>query len=165
MRKVNALIAQIADGKLKALDRLFELTSRMLYAMARSYLKDKSMAEDVVSETYLKVVRSAASFDSGRNGLNWMFKIAKNTAFDLNNKYPCAAECVAEDVGEMEDWAENIFVDGALQTLSEQERNIVYMRFWQGLKVREMAHELGVPVSTAHDELKRTLKKLEKLLK
>ena len=85
VRKTNALIMRIAKGDKNALGSLYELTSGYLLAMARAYVRDRGLAEDVVSETYLKAVRGAGSFDPKGNGLNWLFKIVRNTAFNLNS--------------------------------------------------------------------------------
>ncbi|MBO8424432.1 MAG: RNA polymerase subunit sigma, partial [Firmicutes bacterium] len=63
VRKTNALIVKIAQGDKRALGSLYELTSGYLLSMARAYVRDRSLAEDVVSETYLKAVRGAGSFD------------------------------------------------------------------------------------------------------
>src|ERR1700751_4021383 len=50
-----------------------------LYNFASWLLKNKSHAEDLVQETYLKALRSFASFQSGTNFRAWMFRILKNT--------------------------------------------------------------------------------------
>src|ERR1700686_8682 len=50
-----------------------------LYNFARWLVHNSNDAEDLVQETYLKALRSFASFQSGTNFRAWMFKILKNT--------------------------------------------------------------------------------------
>ena len=53
IKQVNRCIEKIAAGNSSGLEDLFKLTKRYLYAVALSYLTDKSKAEDILSDTYL----------------------------------------------------------------------------------------------------------------
>lgn len=66
--KVNCVIRLIAVGDNAALGRHFELTSGYLKNMAFGYVSDKTLTDDVVLETYLKVVRYAKSFNPKQKG-------------------------------------------------------------------------------------------------
>ena len=83
--RINKLIVRISKGDIRALDELYDLTSRMLLVMAKKYLYDKSYAEDLVSETYYKLVKNAEKFDATQNGLNWLYKIIHNEAINIRN--------------------------------------------------------------------------------
>lgn len=63
VKKINGLIVRISKGDTDALDELYSLTGRMLLSMAKKYLYDKNFAEDLVSETYYKLVKNSKSFD------------------------------------------------------------------------------------------------------
>ena len=103
VEKINKLIVRIAKGDTYALDELFVITGRMLLFMARKYLYNKSYAEDLVSETYLKVVKSADSFDKKQNGLNWLYKIVKNGALNHNLKERNFTEPIPENVADKDE--------------------------------------------------------------
>lgn len=172
VRKTNALIMRIAKGDKRALGSLYELTSGYLLAMARAYVRDKSLAEDVVSETYLKAVRGAGSFDPKGNGLNWLFKIVRNTAFNLN-AYESRRrfEDIEShaDIADVFDTLADTRLDSreltaAIEALPREERTLLYYRYWEGYTVRELAALTGKPVSTTQDALKRILKKLKNKL-
>ena len=166
--QVNKLILQISKGKISALDKLYCLTSKMLLAMARKYLYDKSFAEDLVSETYLKIVQGSSKFDSSQNGLNWIYKIVHNGAIDMNRK---SSNAIAADVHEsqgssdIDDMLNSILVNNAIGELSSEEKEIIYLRYWEGLRLSEIAERLQKPISTTHDTVTRTLKKLKQLMK
>lgn len=170
VKQVNSAISQIGRGNKNALGTLYELTSGYLLNMARVYVYDKSYAEDVVSEVYLKVVRNAQSFDTSKNGLNWLFKITKNTAIN-HNAYAArrsytdidARGDIADVFNALDDF--NLFrgsLKDAVAHLTPEERRIIYLRYWEGYTVREIAKALGKPTMTMQDTIKKILKKLEK---
>ena len=172
VRETNALIMRIAGGDKNALGKLYELTSGYLLNMARAYVRDRSLAEDVVSETYLKAVRGAGSFDPKGNGLNWLFKIVRNTAFNLNSyeKRRRHEDIEAHlDIADVFDAVDDARLDmkelrAVVRTLPREERALLYYRYWEGYTVRELAELTGKPVSTTQDALKRILKKLKNKL-
>lgn len=164
--EINKLIVRIGKGDIKALDKLHCEIGRMLLFMAKKYLYDSNCAEDVVSETYLKIVRSAKTFDRNKNGLNWIYKIIKNTAIDFNKECGKTIELKENTEREWaEDWLCGICVRETLDKLSDGEKELIYMRYWYGYSLKEIAERQNSPLSTVHGKLKSVLKKLEKTLK
>lgn len=164
--EINGLIEKIAQGEIKALDKLHEAVGRMLLFKAKKYLYDEQFAEDVVSETYLKIVRSAKTFDKDKNGLNWIYKIVRNTAIDHNKRGGKTVE-LSENVEQehARDWLAEICVKQALEKLSDEEKELICLRYWYGYGLKEIAQKEGLPLTTIYGRLKKVLKKLEKLLK
>lgn len=171
VNNVNKLISQIAKGNRQSLDELYEITSRLLLLMARKYLYDKTYAEDLVSETYLIIVRKSGNFDKSKNGLNWLYKIVHNEAINhnLKNKNISNIEINESlhlrDDTNIDDLLDKILISDALNNLSERERLLIYQRYWKGLTIQEIANANKKPLITTYDELKRTLKKVGKALK
>ena len=166
--KINKLILLIGKGDTYALDELYALTGRMLLYMAKKYLLDKSYAEDLVSETYLKVVQNASGFDHKQNGLNWLYKIVKNGALNHNMRDKTLDHNVLSADLEKEfsdEWLDTILVKSAVDTLSDSDKQLIYLRFWEGYSFEEIADKIGKPLSTTHDTLKRICKQLKKHLK
>lgn len=174
VKKVNALIARIQAGDGKAADLLFSEVGGLLLNVAKRYLADKSLAEDLLSDVFLELYTSnAKSFNASFNGLNWLFTIVKNKAYHYNlkvGKNICADEfegsleklvlpCQSSDSA-----VENIDVKRALGTLSAEENRMLYLKFWEGLTVREIAKAVGQPKSTVHGLIKGALKKVGKFL-
>lgn len=172
IKQVNSAIVAIGRGNKRALGTLYELTSGYLLNMARAYVYDKSYAEDVVSEVYLKVVRNAQSFDPAKNGLNWLFKIAKNTALNHNIAEGRRSYVDIDSHGDIADVFDvlddfNLFKHSlreAVSTLTPEERRIIYLRYWEGYSVREIAKRIGKPTMTTQYTIKTILLKLEKKL-
>ena len=157
--KINKLISRISKGDEKALNELFALTRRLLFFMAQKYLIDKSYAEDLLCETYFKVVKYSSTFDKTKNGLNWIFKILHNEAININKKHGAICECeLTDDKASIEyinELLDKILVNDALKTLNEEER----------LDIKSIANKIGKPLSTTYDKLKNILKKLHNALK
>lgn len=59
---------------------------------------------------------------------------------------------------------ENVDLRAALDTLSTEENRMLYLKFWEGLTVREIAKAVGLPKSTVHGLIKGALKKVGKFL-
>lgn len=168
--KINKLIVRISRGDSRALDELYELTSRMLLAMARKYLYDKSYAEDLISETYYKLVKNADKFDAAQNGLNWLYKIIHNEAINFNKKFLLSQNCeltdqAADTTKRVDDWLDKILIQDALKQLSGEEREKIYFRYWEGQTLQEIARRRNKPLITTYDEINRILKKIKKLIK
>ena len=80
-KQVNKCLEKMRFGDESGLKELFSCTLQNMLGVAKWYLYDKSFAEDVVAETYEKAARSISSFDCKQDGYNWLYTIAKNTAF------------------------------------------------------------------------------------
>ena len=174
IKKVNALIARIQAGDKKAPDLLFAEIGGLLLNVAKKYLYDKSLAEDLLSDVFLELYSSGAkTFDSSFNGINWLFTIVKNKAYHYNLKEGKTVN-IDESEGFLQNFlktdehgdsaVENVDLRAALDTLSTEENRMLYLKFWEGLTVREIAKAVGLPKSTVHGLIKGALKKVGKFL-
>jgi len=165
--QVNSLIFAIADGSKEALDTLFLEFGGLLLNMAKKYVADKSKAEDIVSEVFLRLVKSAKSFKKDFNGLNWLFKTIKNEALNQNKKDGIRLTSNIDDFLNLKDCfdlennsVQNIAVASALEKLTPLEQKALYLKFWQGLTIREIAKELKLAKSSCQDIVAAALNKL-----
>lgn len=170
--KVNSLILRIAKGGKDALDVLFAEFGGLLLAMAKKYVWDKAKAEDVVSEVLLRLVRSAKNFKDKHNGLNWLFKSIKNEAINVNKRDGRQAADNIDDHLDIRgvldisvQITDRLALAQALEHLNPLERRALYLKFWEGLTVREIAKVMKLARSTTQDIIGGALKKLENDLK
>ena len=165
IKTVNKLIVKIAHGDSHALELLFDLTKKPLFYVAKSYLTDKNNAEDVLSETYLKVVKNAKQFDKSKNGYNWLYEITKNTALNTNRKDSFIELDGNEPIYECFDGLINrIEVERAVVQLLPEERRIIYEYFFEKKTVQQIADRLHKSKSSAHEHIMKILEKLKKYL-
>lgn len=168
-KKINHYITKIAHGNIFALEKLFEITKKPFLIVAQSYLTDKSKAEDVLSEAYLKVVKSAASFDKKQNGYNWLYEIVKNTALNQNKKdsyrrYEVLNDNYISDYDCIDNLLDKILVNNAIQTLTLIEKRIIYLYFFERKTIREIALLLNKSPTSTFELLHKTLDKIKKNL-
>ena len=166
IKKVNKLILKIACGDRRALEELFELTKKPLIYVAKTYLIDKNKAEDVLSETYLKVVKNAEKFDITKNGYNWMYEITKNIAMNENRLdiKDIATEDFIPTYENTEGLINKIEVDRALQILSSEERRLIYAYYFEKKTLQEIADIENKSKSSIYERIENVLKKLRKFL-
>ncbi len=167
IKRVNKLIKEIAKGKTKALDELYTEFGGLLFIMARRYLYDKSLAEDLVSDILLNLVKKANYFKDGKNGLNWLFKSIHNAAININKRQ---THFIMEEIEERDDLQDilctendcinNILIADALSILNEVEKDIIYKKYWEGLTVREIATIINKPTATTQRIIKIALGKM-----
>ena len=165
-RYLETAIHKMARGDRDALAALYERTHTAIYAFILSILKDKHRADDVFQDVYLKVYENAASYQVKGKPMAWMITIAKNQCLMQLRKVK--AEDSLEDVEELwttnPDVEERILLEAAFKQISDEERNIIVLHVLSGLKHREIAQILELPLPTVLSKYHRTIKKLKGLL-
>ena len=100
------LLAKTARGEAKAFDTLYQRTSAQLFGLCIFMLKDKSLAEEVLQEAYLKIWNNAKEYHSERGQvITWMSSITRYCAIDALrklNRQPVTAENASLDILEQE---------------------------------------------------------------
>src|SRR5690554_103018 len=80
---VSALIGRVAMQDRVAFANLYTATAPKLLGVVLRILKERSWADDVIQEAYLKVWQRAGQFDSGKaSPITWLVSIARNKAID-----------------------------------------------------------------------------------
>ena len=164
-------ILKIANGDRNALSTMYLQHKGAVFGFALSMLHDRERAEDVMQETFIQLWNSAASYvPRGKDPLPWLLGIAKNLALrrirtdSLSVSMP---EEHTEPADPLDHYlaAENkIVLRAVIATLSEEEQQIVMLHAVSGLKHREIADLLDMPLSTVLNKYRRSLQKLKKQL-
>ncbi len=173
-------------------DRVFEeLVHRYekeLYGYLRNYMNDAETAEDVFQQTFLQVHLKCGQFEPGRKVRPWLYTIATNQAidcqrrdrrhrassldrtvqYDSGQKAGALVELLGESAGEPSGNAESAERHEALRravdALPGLCRQVVMLVYFQGLKYREAAEVLAIPVGTVKSRLHAALEKLTETL-
>ena len=161
------LFRRIGHDDMAAFEELYLLTEKTVYAYALSIVRCHEDAMDVVSETFLKIRSAAHLYKPMGKPLAWMFTIARHFAMDHlreQGKYS-SQEIMETDFKEEFSFVDHVedrmILEVVLKKLTEEERRIVMLHAVSGLKHREIAKALDIPLSTVLSKYKRTLKKLE----
>lgn len=159
-------IARIAGGDKDALAQLYAQTRPAVYGFALSILKNPHDAEDVLHDAYLQVWNAAPQYRAHGKAMAWLLTIVRNLAMDQLRRQKRTEPLVWEDwqdqlAGTPAVSAEDRMALAALLTaLEDQERQIVTLHALTGLKHREIAALLGLPLPTVLSKYSRALKKL-----
>ncbi|MDO5551888.1 MAG: sigma-70 family RNA polymerase sigma factor [Lachnospiraceae bacterium] len=168
------LMLRIAEGDQEAFKQLYQNTDRTIYSFILSILKNPQDAEEVMQETYMKIWTSAASYHSQGKPLAWMFTIARNLCYMKFREQKHQSDLGLEDLDgletgefcpQIENAADKLVLKAALETLKEEERQIVLLKNSSGLKHREIAELLRMPLATVLSKYNRAMKKLEQYLR
>ena len=170
-RELEQLLLQVGRGDREAFARLYGLTRGAVYALALSLLRDAHEAQDVAQDAFVQVWERAPSYRPQGSPMAWLLTVTRNlalsrlrrsgrqTALDEAawNAIPAAAPDVSpEDRQVLQD---------ALARLGAEERRIILLHAVAGLKHRETAQLLELPLSTVLSKYHRGLKKLRALMK
>lgn len=150
----------------------FEQNYRESYSLVYNYvlrrMANREAAEDVVSEAFLKAARFYDRFDSSRAKFStWVISIARNCISDYFAREVATAPIdeVPEGIFAEEDEQQNQFGDAELvqkllALLDDDERELVYLKYYEGLRNVEIAEQLGLNASTVSTKLARAIAKM-----
>lgn len=185
----EALLAayrQTGDRKLFA--ELVQRYERELYNYLRRYLGDAEQAEDVFQTACLMVHLKCDQFEPGRRFRPWLYAVATNAAIDAQRREkrhravsldrnrrdvrqdePRLTETLLSDepnpLAEASRLESGEWVQVALDELTGQMRDVINLVYFQGLKYREAAEALNVPVGTIKSRMNAAVNKLYEVWK
>ena len=155
-----------------------------LFAAAMRLTRDRTDAEDLVQETFLRAYRGFSGFTEGTNLKAWMYRILTNTFINTYRKKKREPETVLEE--EIPDWylydrlgeegasasAETEVLEAipdedvkeALEALPETFRMAVWLADVEGFAYKDIAEIQGIPIGTVMSRLHRGRRALEKAL-
>ena len=164
---LEELLRQIALGSQQAFEELYRATDSAIYGYALSLMRNHHEAQDVMMDTYLKIRCAAHLYMPMGKPMAWILTITKNIA---RTKLRSAGRQIPlDDLEEAtpsfdRDSEEAVALEQAMKVLGDQERQILILHAVTGLKHREIAEMLGMPLATVLSKYARSLKKLKKAL-
>lgn len=172
-----------------AFEELVRRYERELYSYLRRYLGDATLAEDAFQAAFLQVHLKLDQFDPERKFRPWLYTIATNQAIDaqrrtkrhrmvsLDRRNQSDAEgdvgsllqlLVGKEPGatsNLEREERQTWIREAVNNLPEQLRSALALVYYQGMKYREAADVLGIPVGTVKSRLHAAIIKLNEAWK
>lgn len=158
------LILRMADGDGNAFGEFYDRTSSAVYGFALSILKNREDAEDLMHDAYLRAYSGAVSYTPKGKGLSWLLTIVKNLSYNkLRNGTMSDDISQYEDlygIEETEATVDRLVLEKAMEILTFEERQIVILHSLTGMKHREIAELLNIPLGTVISKHNRSLKKI-----
>ena len=163
---LDRLLTAAAQGDRDALGQLYHLTRGAVYAMALSVLRDPHDAQDITQDAFVTIWQKAGSYRSQGSPMAWVLTVTRNLARMKLRQSARFGELTDEEWNAIPAQAPNVTAEDrivlqhALSRLSAQERQIVMLHAASGLKHREIAALLELPLSTVLSKYRRALEKL-----
>lgn len=134
------------------------------YRLAYSYVKNADDALDIMQESIYKAVSHVDSLQEISYINTWFYRIIVNTSIDFLRKQkkviPVDNEVLASFVSEINDQYENFDLQRAMGNLPEKYRTVVILRYFEDLKIEEIAEILNENTNTIKTRLYKSLKLL-----
>lgn len=158
-----------------ALSALYDRYSRTVFGVGLKLLGDRSLAEELVQEVFLKVWRSSRTFDPSRGSFStWLYRVTRSVTLDLHRKRAVRVRPVPDGdlhVAATRDSSpgpQEIVDDSwlswrisrALEGLGAAHREVIELAYFQGLSQREISQQTGLPLGTLKTRTSSTLKRL-----
>ena len=158
-----------APDRNQKLEQLVDRYQEQVMRMCFLYLCDKTLAEDAVQETFLKVYRTMDTFRGECSEKTWIVRIAMHTCYDINHagwfrfmNRNVTPEMLPERASTSQDRDEELA--NAVMMLPRKLREVILLHYYQGLKVNEIANALNISHSSVSGRMKRGREKLKKML-
>ncbi len=151
-RSDEQLMAAVAADHIEAFEILVSRHQNRVYRMALQMLGNEEDAWDVSQEIFIKVYHARASYTEEAKFTTWLYRIANNAVIDrirqlkrlarfqsVEDSYgePAAESRDAHDELALEEMGQSM--SHALMALSERQRGMVIMKYYEGFSVKEIA--------------------------
>lgn len=169
--ELEKLILRIAAGEQQALEELYHRTRAAVYALALSCVRNAHDAQDITQDTFVRVWEGAPQYRPQGSPMAWLLTVARNLARMKLRQGARQAELSDEEWEAIPADSPGVtpedreLLQTALAGLEDQERQVVLLHAVTGLKHREIAALLEMPLATVLSKYHRALKKLKSKLK
>ncbi len=172
---ISHLIGRVALRDRTAFEQLYAATSAKLFGICLRVMKDRTDAEDVLQEVYIKIWHNAGKFKaSSYSPMTWLIAVARNHAIDkLRARKPEAIELSeAFDIADLGPTPEQAVLHGGeverlracLEKLSADRAEAIRAAYIEGYSYQELADRLRQPLNTVRTWLRRSLISLRECL-
>lgn len=169
------LILRARQGDGAAWEALVRLYQQPAFRLAYLLLGDADDAEDVAQETFVRAFQALDRFDLSRPMLPWLLRIAANLAHNrrrsIGRFFGAIQRMVREEPrlvggetnGHEQRWQSQALWE-AVQRLSRDDQQIIYLRYFLDMPVEETAQAIDVAPGTVKSRLHRALERLRKVI-
>lgn len=135
-----------------------------VFRVAFNLLRNYSDAEDITQEVFLALYKCGKDFDSDEHLKAWLIRTTINKCVDLKKSFWfLRTEPINETLAYTLDETDKTVLS-EIQKLSPVYRDVIYLYYYEGYQINEIASITGVSVNTASSRLKRARKKLGMIL-
>jgi len=155
----------------EAFEYIYEQTKRGVYSVIIAIVKDRQMTEDLMQDTYIKMLKKINQYQIGRNFNAWITQIAKNTALDYYRKQQKSQlidpiediDLIDREQPKAND--SEYSLEEMIKSLDSEERQIVLLHVVSDMKFKTIAEVVNKPLGTVLWIYQKALKKIKQSLR
>lgn len=173
-----ALVEKAQLGDMSAFSELYALTYSRVYNYARHYLRDSYAAQDAVQEVYILVLKNLNKIENGMLFIAWLNQICFHVCYDIckkeDNDYQTVDDEVLEEFRDdhisanpekqAEQSDERTRLHQAIEHLPPLQRSIIVMRYYNDMKLEDIADAMEISLSSVKRYLETARKSLKQVL-
>lgn len=180
-RQIAELVVKIQNGDDKAFENLYNFTYQAAYYTAVKILKDEDSAEDVLQESYIKILGKIKTIEKPESFMSWFNMIVANESKNFLRKTRpdffavfendegeeySAAELIEDDSEEFKPGAEfekdelQKTVMSFIDSLSDEKRSVIILSYYNDMPIKEIAASLNISEGTVKSRLFNAKKEL-----
>jgi len=170
----NGIMTRLKSGDPSILPELIQRYQSRLRGYLIRLTSDRELCDDLLQETWMRVLSHGAQFKGESQFVTWLFAVARNLAFDTKRKLARLRQ--SEPLPESgEDWhpslvsqerspieycidkeSARVLMEG-IRGLNPRHREVLSMRLEQNLSLEEIAHRMGLSLSSVKSRFYRGL--------
>lgn len=179
VNEICGLAARLKSGETEVFNELYEATAGPQYFTALSILKNPDLAEDAVQTVYMQVYKNISRLVSTDHFMPWLSRITYNTCINILKLINKSGGKLDEEMLDSRPSPDvdinplpllikqenQTFLVKCMSSLPPEHRAILIMKYYQELKLKEIAEIMGISEGTVKSRVHYALKKLKKNLK
>ncbi len=176
------LMDRFRTGDVQAFERLLQRHEKAIYNFIFRLVRDRELANDLLQETFLRVVKNAQGYSRKAKFTTWLYTIARNLGIDAlrkarHRRHPSLDQAQGADPegrtlmerlpGKSDDGFERtdagelrVRIEAAIDRLSNEQREVFVMREFMQLQFKEIAAVVGVSENTIKSRMRYALENL-----
>lgn len=178
----EALMLRYQQGEVRAFEVLLNRHRKPVFNFILRFVQSRELAEDLLQESFLRVIKSAANYQRQAKFTTWLYTIARNLCVDQSRRAKHrkaqsldAPMSTSEGSGSLLDVVANSDLpsdriavskeineklQAALATLSEEQREVFLMREFLDMPFKQISEVVNVPENTVKSRMRYALQKL-----
>lgn len=175
---IAGLVLHAQQGNNDAFAKIYALTYNKVYNYCRHYLRDDYLAQDAMQEVYVSALRNIQKINDPTLFIAWLNRIAFNICYDLSRKLSGTDDIFDPEILELvhdehpdsnpevkaQHYDEIRRIRQAIESLPFNQREVITMRYFNNMKLNEIADALGISrssvkryIATGEQQLKTIL--------
>lgn len=166
-RELRELVARAQSGEEAALEAFYRRYCALVYRLAFHYCRNQATAEDLTSKVFIKALRGLPGFKCDKDPAAWLSTILRNTWLDHLKSHPIKLEVTDVPLRDEDQFVNGLRpyqpdqvalerltrvdlrrrIDLAMKALNPRQREVIHLRFLEGLCLADAAIKMGMEVS------------------